>query len=161
VTLSSGKTGWMHYSRIRLFAVPSDIVDGGEHDEVNEYARRTGLDYYPLARAAAKGEQAAMRTYFKFRGDGAAGETHVEVLITVIHLLGDDKVAKVVSQQSVEDREALRNDIELGLENTLPFEAKGYLSAIFLERPGRSSLVKGSHKITALKHPPNRGLRLS
>jgi hypothetical protein len=106
-------------------------VDGGEHDEVNEYARREGLDYYPLARAAAQGEQAAMRTYFKFRGDGAAGETHVEVLITVIHLLGDDKLAKVVSQQSVQDREALRSDIELGLENTLPFEAKGYLQRNF------------------------------
>jgi hypothetical protein len=131
VTLSSGKTGWMHYSRIRLFAALSDIVDGGEHDEVNEYARREGLDYYPLARAAAKGEQTAMRTYFKFRGDGAAGETHVEVLITVIHLLGDNKLAKVVSQQSVEDREALRSNIELGLENSLPFEAKGYLKRNF------------------------------
>lgn len=121
----------MHYSRIRIFAALSDIVDGGEHDEVNVYARRTGLDYYPLARAAAKGEPAAMRKYFNFRGDGAAGETHVEVLITVIHLLGDDKLAKVVNQQSAADREALRSDIELGLENTLPFEAKGYLERNF------------------------------
>jgi hypothetical protein len=131
VTLSSGKTGWMHYSRIRLLAALSDIVDGGEHDEVNVYARRTGLDYYPLARAAAKGEQVAMRTYFKFRGDGAAAETHVGVLITVIHLLGDDKLAKVVSQQSAADREALRSNLELGLENTLPFEPKGYLKRNF------------------------------
>lgn len=131
VTLGSGKTGWMHYSRIRLFAVPSDIVDGGEHDEANEYARREGLDYYPLARAAAKGEPAAMRTYFKFRGDGAAAEIHLGVLITVIHLLGDDKLAKVVSQQSVEDREGLRSDIDLGLEQRLPFQPKGYLKRNF------------------------------
>lgn len=131
VTLSSGKTGWMHYSRIRIFAALSDIVDGGEHDEVNVYARREGLDYYPLARAAAKGEPAAMRTYFNFQGDGAAQETHVGVLITVIHLLGDDKLAKVVSQQSAADREALRNAIELGIEYNFPLKPKSYLRRNF------------------------------
>ena len=131
VTLSSGKTGWMHYSRIRIFAALSDIVDGGEHDEVNVYARREGLDYYPLARAAAKGEPAAMRTYFNFQGDGAAQETHVGVLITVIHLLGDDKLAKVVSQQSAADREALRNAIDLGIEYNFPLKPKGYLKRNF------------------------------
>jgi hypothetical protein len=69
--------------------------------------------------------------YFKFRGDGAAAEIHVGVLITVIHLLGDDKLAKVVSQQSVEDREGLRSDIEMGLEHRLPFQPKGYLERNF------------------------------
>lgn len=131
VTLGSGKTGWMHYSRMRLIAVPSDIVELGEHDEANEYARREGLDYYPLARAAAKGEQAAMRTYFKFRSDGAAAEIHLGILITVIHLLGDEKTAKVVSQQDVEEREELRSDIQLGLEQRLPFQPKGYLERNF------------------------------
>ncbi len=112
----------MHYSR---------IVNGGEHDEVNVYARRTGLDYYPLAHAAAKGEPAAMRTYFNFRGDGAAGETHLGVLITVIHLLGDDKLSKAVSQQSAADREELRNAIELGIEYIFPLDPKSYLRRNF------------------------------
>jgi hypothetical protein len=99
VTLASGKTGWMHYSRIRCFAVPEDIVVA-ENDEVNIYARRHGLDYCAVARAAAKGDPAAMQRYFGFRGDGAAQETHEEIFNTVIHLLGDEKLAKFLSQQS-------------------------------------------------------------
>ncbi len=130
VTLASGQTGWMHASRVRFHAAPTDIVDGGPGDELNVYARREGLDYYALARAAAKGEPAAMKRYFAFRGDGAAAETHQTVLCTVMHLLGDEKLAKALDEGLSKDRTEFRAMIEEG--NTLwPFEPVGYLKRNF------------------------------
>ena len=45
VTLASGKTGWMHSSRIRMFFVPEDLVVA-ENSEANIYARTHGIDDY-------------------------------------------------------------------------------------------------------------------
>ncbi len=130
VTPVSGRTGWMHASRVRIHAAPADIVDGGPGDEVNVHARREGLDYYALARGAAKGEPSAMSRYFVFRGDGAAAETHSEVLGTVIHLLGDDKLAKFLNGRPFGERLEFRTMIEEG--NTLwPFKPADYMKRNF------------------------------
>lgn len=130
VTLGSGKKGYMHSSRIRLYATMADLADTKPTDEVNIYARRTGLDYYPLARAAAKGEAAAMQKYFGFVGDGAAGETHAEVCCSVIHLLGDKRLAAFLRLQPADYREKVR--VLLTTSVTLdPFEAKPYLKRCF------------------------------
>jgi hypothetical protein len=129
VTLASGKKGWMHFSRIRRFAVPDDIVVA-ENDEINIWARRKGLDYYPLACAAAKGDPAAMQRYFGLGCDGAACETHDEVFVMVIHLLGDEKVAKFLSQQSPSYLKEVGDFIK-DSNALLPFEQIGYMKRNF------------------------------
>ena len=100
VKLASGKTGWMHSSRIRIFAAPEDLVVA-ENDEANIWARTHGVaDYLTVVRAAAKGDPAAMQQFFGLGCDGAACDTHVEILIKLIHILGDEKLAKFLSRQS-------------------------------------------------------------
>ncbi len=130
VTLGSGKTGWMHASRVRFHAVPADIKDGGPDDEVNLYARRKGLDYYPMARAATKGEPAAMRSFFAMQGDGAAAETHWVMVGTVMHLLGDEKLALFFTGKPAQMRADFRTALAQG--NTFwPFEPAGYMKRNF------------------------------
>ncbi len=130
VTLASGQRGWMHASRVRRHAVPADITDGGPGDEANIAARRAGLNYYALTRDAARGEPAALTRFFAFRGDGAAAETHQAVWCTVMHLLGDEKLARFLSQQSAEERRQFRAVLQEG--NTLwPFEPVGYMKRNF------------------------------
>ena len=100
VKLASGKAGWMHSSRIRIFAAPEDLVVVG-NDDVNIWARTHGVgDYLAVVRAAAKGDPAAMQQFFGLGCDGAACDTHVEILIKLIHILGDEKLAKFLSRQS-------------------------------------------------------------
>lgn len=130
VTLTSGQTGWMHASRVRFHARLSEIVDPGPDDEANVWARREGFDYYPVARAAAEGEPSAMERYFAFRGDGAAADTHWEVMGTVIHLLGDEKLAKFLNQQSPTARAEFRRMLTKG-NTLLPFEPVAYLKRNF------------------------------
>ena len=100
VKLASGKTGWMHSSRIRIFAAPEDLKVA-ENDEANMWARDHGIgDYLAVIRAAAKGDPAAMQQFFGLGCDGAACDVHVEILIKLIHILGDEKLAKFLSRQS-------------------------------------------------------------
>jgi Bacterial SH3 domain len=129
VTLASGKKGWMHSSRIRRFAVLEDIVVA-ENDEVNIWARREGLSYYTLARAAAKGDPAAMQRYFGLGCDGAACETHDEVFVIVIHLLGDEKLARFLSQQTPSYQKEV-GDLIKNSNALLPFEQVGYMKRNF------------------------------
>lgn len=111
VTLSSGKTGYMHASRIRFHATMDALADTKPEDEVNVLSRREGFDYYPVARAAAKGERAAMERFFAFQGDGAAAESHWTALNTVMHLLGDEKLAKFMGGQPADYRATLREHL--------------------------------------------------
>jgi uncharacterized protein YgiM (DUF1202 family) len=100
VKLASGKTGWMHSRRIRIFAAPEDLKVA-ENDEANDWARRHGVgDYLAVIRAAAKGDPVAMQQFFGVGCDGAACDVHVEILIKLIHILGDEKLAKFLSRQS-------------------------------------------------------------
>jgi Bacterial SH3 domain len=130
VTLASGKIGYMHSSRIRIHATADALADTKPTDEINEYCKRRGIEYYPLARSAAKGEQAAMKRYFAIVGDGAAAETHSEVMTTVIHLLGDEKLAKFLAGQPANYRAKFGGQLSEG--NTLyPFKPAAYMARNF------------------------------
>ena len=127
VTLASGKQGYMHLSRIRFHATMADLADSHPGDEANRCARAKGLDYYPLARAAARGEKASMQTYFGLRCDGSAGDMHALGCRAVIHLLGDEKLSKFLRGQS---REYLLNVREL-IEYVTPGAFPTYMKRVF------------------------------
>ena len=61
--------------------------------------------------------------------DGAACETH-EVFVTVIHLLGDEKVAKFLSQQTPSYQKEV-GDLIKDSNALLPFEQIGYMKRNF------------------------------
>jgi hypothetical protein len=131
VTLPSGKSGWMHASRIVIHANKEELADGSPTDEINIYGKGKGIDYYPLARAAARGEQNAMVQYFGIDDtDGAAAETHFSVLRSVIHLLGDDKLSAFLKTRTAQYRRHLWENLEVEL-TFWPFEPKEYLNRHF------------------------------
>ena len=131
VTRSSGKAGWMHASRVRIHSRMEQLADTFPTDEINIYGKGKGIDYYPLARAAARGEQQAMEQYFAIDDtDGAAAETHFTVLRIVIHLLGDEKLAAFLKIRSAEYRRHLWDNLEPDL-TFWPFEPKEYLNRHF------------------------------
>jgi hypothetical protein len=131
VTLASGKTGWMHSSRIRMFVVLEDLVVA-ENDEANMYARAHGVDYRKAMRGAAKGDPAAMRQFFGVNCDGAACDTHLGFLLKVIHILGDEKLAKFLGLQSPSFQKELAKLITLNNEMDLePFEQISYMKRHF------------------------------
>jgi len=127
VTLRNGQAGWMYHSRIRLHFERSDLKDSRFGDEV-DHDRRKGFDYYPTARRAARGDLKALRTFFDYRGDGAAGETHDFVALIVVHLAGDNGMAAFISRQAAVRRQDLR---EFLLALPWPFPAKEYLHVHF------------------------------
>jgi len=139
VTLGSGKTGYLHSSRIRFHATPDALKDTSPKDEINEYCKSRGIQYYPLARAAAKGEPDAMKRYFAIEGDGAAAETHFVVMCTVMHLAGDEKLAKFFGAQTAAYRGKIRDSLLDGLI-LYPFEAKDYMKRNF---PKTAKLLLG------------------
>ena len=102
VKLASGQEGYMHFSRIRFHATMADLAEKQPGDAANLCARGKGLDYYPLARAAAGGEKEAMKSYFGLVCDGDGFYVHAEVCRSVIHLLGDEKLSKFLRGQSNE-----------------------------------------------------------
>lgn len=131
VRLASGQTGYMHASRVRFHATVQSLADSTPGDEVNIYGRSRGIAYYPLARAAARGERAGMQRYFAIDDtDGAAAETHYSVFCSVVHLLGDERLAKFLEGQSrsylANVREHLVSDMTLW-----PFEPKEYCKRNF------------------------------
>lgn len=129
VKLASGKTGWMHSSRIRMFVVPEDLVVA-ENDEAVTYARAHGADFLKLMGAAAKGEPAAMQEFFGLGSDGAAHETHVAIVIKLIHIIGDDKFSKFLSRQSPDYQKQVAHYVtnDVGLS---PFEPVSYMKRHF------------------------------
>ena len=131
VTLSSGQMGWMHNSRIRFYASLDEISEKDEEgSEVGEYAKARGFDYCATARAAAKGDPTAMRRFFSINDtDGAAAESHVFYFNTVVHLLGDEKLAAFLSQQPLALRLDVRN--QMGGYAMYPFEGSDYAERNF------------------------------
>jgi hypothetical protein len=129
VKLASGKEGYMHATRIRIHATMADLANRQAGDEANLCARGKGLDYYPLARAAARGETGAMQSYFGLDCDGAGGEIHAEICSSVIHLLGDDKLSKFLRGQSSGYLVNLRETVEYGTAS--PLEPAAYLKRVF------------------------------
>lgn len=131
VRLASGKTGYMHSSRVLIHGNIKDLADTQPGDEINVWGKGHGIDYYPLARAAARGEEKAMLRYFAINDtDGAAAETHFTVLGTVVHLLGDKKFAAFLQSQTSAYRASVLENMEMDLL-FWPFEPREYLKRNF------------------------------
>jgi hypothetical protein len=88
VTLRSGKTGWMHGSRIRLYFSEDDLPKKPKMGE-----GRSEID--ELTRKAARGDEEAQKTFFGLAEhvDGAASESCWPDVRPVVHLLGDEKLS--------------------------------------------------------------------
>lgn len=131
VTLNSGKTGWMHQSRIRFYFTLDEIEEKDEEgSEVGEYAKGRGFDYCKTARAAAQGDPKAMKRYFGINDtDGAAAETHASYFNTVIHLVGDEKLAAFLERQPLDYQVDVRNQMSGYV--LYPFEGANYIERHF------------------------------
>jgi uncharacterized protein YgiM (DUF1202 family) len=75
VKLKSGVSGWMHYSRIKLFFTKDDLPPKSEKgDEIDEQAREQGVNYYDVTQAAVRGDQQALKTFLSSeRGRSGCG----------------------------------------------------------------------------------------
>jgi hypothetical protein len=108
VTLRSGKTGWMHGSRIRLYYSEDDLPKkpkkGEGRSEIDELTRSVAkVEYSLLARKAARGDEEAQKTFFGLAEhvDGAASESYWPDVRPVVHLLGDEKLSAFLSKQPI------------------------------------------------------------
>jgi hypothetical protein len=129
VTLASGEKGFMHYSRIRFHATMADLADRKPEDLANLCARAKGLDYYPLARAAARGKKKAMQSYFGLSCDSDATDVHAQICRSVIHLLDDEKLSNFLHGQPDNYLVNLRETMEINTPN--PNEPAAYLKRVF------------------------------
>jgi hypothetical protein len=135
VTLASGKKGYMHGDRIRIHATMADLADRKPDDEANVCARAKGLNYYSLARDAARGKKAAMQTYFALscvgegEGEDRAENIHDEICRSVIHLLGDEKLSKFLRGQSKDYLTGVREMLESTTPH--PGDPHAYLKRVF------------------------------
>ena len=141
VKLSSGKTGWMHASRIRLFFTKEDLPGKPEKgDEIDEQARRQGINYYEVTQAAARGDQKALKTFFSVGADGAGAEEHLGVTSVVIHLIGDDALAKFLRSQPLDFQFRVRKldrrkrDLAISKPGVSPTSLSENIQAIFPAR---------------------------
>ena len=137
VTLKSGKSGWMHLSRIRLHFTEKDLPttekDPTGESEIEQFARGRGLNYAAVTRRAARGDSKALKQFFSLAqdADGAAAESIGGVPTVVYHLLGDEKFAKFLLAQPLPYRMMVRNRI---LSDGLMPPANLYLSRHFPQR---------------------------
>jgi len=132
VKLASGLTGWMHYSRIKRYYTEKDLPKGPEDsgEEIDEQTRQQGVNYYEVSRAAARGDNKALKTFFTLGLDGAAAETQItSIEEVVIHLVGDDKFAEFLRQQPPGFRQGIKGGWELGTFS--PFDPKEYFRQHF------------------------------
>lgn len=132
VKLASGAIDWMHYSRIKRYYTEKDLPKGPEDsgEEIDEQTRKQGVNYYEVARAAARGDKKALRTFFSLDLDGAAAETHETAIVeVVIHLVGDDKFAEFLCEQPPELRQGISSGWGLGTFS--PFDPKEYFQQHF------------------------------
>lgn len=132
VKLASGVTGWMHYSRIKRYYTEKDLPKGPEDsgEEIDEQTRKQGVNYYEVARAAARGDKKALRTFLTLGLDGAAAETDItSILPVVIHLVGDDALAEFLRDQSLNFQFTVRNKLDDDV--TYPFRSLEYLQLHF------------------------------
>jgi Bacterial SH3 domain len=134
VALASGKSGWMHLSRIRLHFTEKDLPsreeDPAGESEIEQFARGEGFNYAADTRRAARGDIKALKQFFTLAqdADGAAAESITGVPTVVYHLLGDEKFAKFLLAQPLPYRMMVRNRI---LRDGLMPPASVYLSRHF------------------------------
>src|SRR6266576_434353 len=132
VKLASGLTGWMHYSRIKWYYTEKDLPKGPEDsgEEIDQQTREQGVNYYEVTRAAAHGDKKALKTFFSVGLDAAALETHITAIVPdVIHLVGDDKFAEFLREQSPVFREDISRYWDSG--TFAPFDPKEYFQRHF------------------------------
>lgn len=117
VTLHSGKTGWMHRSRIRLHFteedLPSQKKDPAGLSEIEDCAKKRGFDYATITRRAARGDSKALKQFFAMAKDvdGAAAESYSGMPTAVYHILGDQKFARFLQNQPLAYRMMVRQSI--------------------------------------------------
>jgi uncharacterized protein YgiM (DUF1202 family) len=117
IALASGKSGWMHLSRIRLHFTEKDLPsreeDPAGESEIEQFARGQGFNYAGDTRRAARGDTKALKQFFTLAqdADGAAAESIGGVPTVVYHLLGDEKFAKFLLAQPLPYRMMVRNRI--------------------------------------------------
>jgi hypothetical protein len=133
VTLASGKTGWMHASRIRFHYSFDDIPPKDEEGaEVTYLGESNGFDYCVTARAAAKGEAKALKAFFGIdNADGGAAEGHASYIDLVMHLLGDEKLAAFLKEQPMKFRNEVRNNMGSGMVMWSDHEGTSYAERVF------------------------------
>ena len=104
VKLPSGKSGWMHSSRIRLYFTEADLSrkpKGKDNTEIGQFGQSNNVDYYAITRRAAQGDSAGLKQFLSLAEsvDGGAAETYYSDLGIVVHLLGDAKFAAFLRSQ--------------------------------------------------------------
>jgi hypothetical protein len=130
VKLTTGKSGWMHYSRIRLFYTKDDLPPkSDEDDDIDKRVRAHGEDYYEVTQGAVRGDPVARKKFFSIAeyADGIEAEEHWGVFKVVIHLMGDEALARFLRSQPV----AFRKNIIVPEEATYPFESREYMKRHF------------------------------
>ena len=134
VTLTSGKSGWMHFSRIRFHFTEKDLPtnekDPAGESEIDQFASWRGLNYAGVTQRAAHGDAKALKQFFSLAqdADGAAAESIWGVPTVVYHLLGDEKFTKFLLAQPLPYRMMVRNRI---LSDGTMGQANVYLSRHF------------------------------
>lgn len=117
VTLHSGKSGWMHCSRIRLYFTEKDLPAQAKGpvglSEIDDFAKRHGFNYATGTRRAARGESKALKQFFAMAKDvdGAAAESYAGMPTAAYHILGDQKFAHFLQDQPLAYRMMVRNSI--------------------------------------------------
>lgn len=131
VTLPSGQKGFMHSSRIRFYGDIKAFSDTSPEDEVNVIARQHGFEYFPNARAAARGDARALQRFFSLgTPDGGWGENHCMYANLLAHVLGDTRLAAFYRDQKPAMQQHIRETLQSGL-TFYPFEEKAYLRRHF------------------------------
>ena len=153
VKLASGVTGWMHYSRIKHYYTEKDLPKGPEDsgEEIDEQTRKQGVNYYEVARAAARGDKKALKTFFTLGLDGAAEETHLtSILPVVLHLVGDDALAGVFAEPA--SQLPVHREKQTRRERNLSISKPGISPTLTFRKPPNyfSGARSISHHLTAI-----------
>src|SRR4051812_29072480 len=126
----------MEGSHIRLYFTDKDLPvrekSSNGVSEIEQFARGRGLHYAEVTRRAAGGDPKALKQFFSLArdADGAAAESISGVPTVVIHLLGDEKLAKFLAAEPATYRMMVRNEI---LSESYLFPASEYLRRQFPE----------------------------
>lgn len=138
VKLSSGKKGWVHSSRLMFSFTEKDLPrNEGAGDELSQYGKLKGFDYFALAAAAAKADPAAMTKFYGLDDvDGGAAESHYYIVSVVSHLVGDEKLADFLAAQTPAYRRKFRENLLIE-PVTYPFEPQAYFRNHFPKTPAR------------------------
>lgn len=134
VTLPSKKVGWMQSSCIRLFFTKKDWP----HGTPTEIAPTFGRKYYKVMLRAESGDKEALKQFFGTFGkdlDGAAAENHDAVVLRVVHILGDAKLADFLQGASPADRAIVKGSFHASLASDagVPVESVEYIWRHFLK----------------------------